>query len=142
MDIQGDPTMSDLSKAFALIEEGFEALKSALESTDTEEAAAPAKKTKGKKKPAKKAKGKKKAAKKSGPTIDDVRTVCLELVELVDEHGDEDEEGNEVFLELMQEIDGDATRLGDLEGDDEKMKAILDAAKEYIEENFGDDDDD
>lgn len=141
--------MSDLSKAFALIEEGFEALKSALKSTDETEESVERKfrpKTKkGKSKKAKKDKDKKgkgkKKSKKSGPTIDDVRAACLEMVELVDEHGDEDDDGNEVLLELISEVDEDATCLGDLEDSDDNMKAILEAAKEYIEENFDLDDD-
>jgi ribosome biogenesis SPOUT family RNA methylase Rps3 len=89
----------------------------------------------------KKAKAKAKAeskSKKDGPSIDDARVVCLELVETVDEHS-EGEDGNEVLKGILNVIFDDCSKLSDvenLEDSGDRFRSIIDAVKGYLAENY------
>ena len=115
------------------------------EATDSkpEKAAKADKKGKGKTEKAAKAdkKGKGEKAKADGPSIDEVRKACLELIELVDENS-EDEDGNVVLFELIQETleDDSVEKLAEIENEPEKLQAVLDAVKEYISDHQPEDD--
>lgn len=130
--------------ALAKIAEGFGELAGLV--SDGDEAEAPAKSTPASKKTTskKKTRSKKKAtAKKSdGPSIDEVRAKCLELVEAIDEDEDGEEDGNDVFLEILAEVDEDAKLLSELEGNGPKLKALLAAVQSYMDENFSEEEED
>ncbi len=113
-------------------------------SDDKEPAKDKPEKSSGKGKGKKKATRKKATAKKSdGPTVDDARKLALELVETVDEFGDEGDDGNAVFMELIEGLfedeDDDVKKLSDVEKLDDPgagFQIVIDAITEYLTENY------
>ena len=128
---------TELKKAFGLIEEGFTALHQALNAQPSSEATAetaeaPAKsKGKAKRRRRKKAGTKKAEAPASGPNIEDVRTVLLEVVEAFDD-------GRTVVEELLSEIEEGVIKISEMKP--ENYQIIIDTAKKYLADSEEDDD--
>lgn len=122
--------MSDLKKAFELIEEGFTLLGLTLEAGTSSEAPAkeeaPAGKTKARRRKKKTEGKKKKEAAASGPNIEDARSALMEVVNAF-------EDGAEAVEELLGEVEKDCKKISDM--DPARYQAVIDAAKAYLEES-------
>ena len=140
---EGGPLMNaDIKKAIDQIAEGLTSLvelAQAMEAPAAEKAAPKA----AKKATKKKATRKKAKPATDGPSMDEVRAACMELVELVTEFGDDDDDGAEILLEIIEEVDeGSEGVLSNLEGKSDELALVIKAVKSYIEENYPEDDED
>lgn len=122
--------MSDLSKAFGLIEEGITLLQSALD-VPAPDTAASEKGGKGKARRRRKAGKTKKDAPPSGPNIEDARAALLEVVNAF-------EDGNDAVEEILGEVEKDVIKISEISP--KNYQKVIDAAAQYLKDCEEDDD--
>ena len=122
--------MTDLKKAFELIEEGFTLLGLTLEASTSSEAPAAKEKPSNGRRRRKKAEKKSKAP-ASGPNIEDARATLLEVVNAF-------EDGNDAVEEILGEVEDGVKKISEI--DPKNYQEVIDAAKKYLADSEEDDD--
>ena len=127
--------MSNFSKAFGLIEEGFTALRAALEgavaSANQPDTSEPEAKPKNGRRRRKKADSKTKDAPPAGPNIENARKALLEVVNAFDD-------GNDAVEEILGEVEEGVKKISEI--NPKNYQRVIDVAAQYLKDCEEDDD--